>query len=85
MSEEQIKQLVKEEIMKFAQQKSNFFVPVHYHNNIDAPFVQLNGKILTSVPTADFGTNGNIYLYESGGTRRIYAKINGTWRYSTLT
>lgn len=62
---------------------SNFNVPYHIHNNIDAPYVPANAQILSSVPTG--GNEGDILLYESGGTRRIYAKINGTWRYSTLT
>lgn len=85
MNEEQIKKLIQEEVMKVLNQKSNFLVPWHIHNNTDAPYVQANAKILTSAPSADFGNNGDIYLYDVGGVRRIYAKINATWRYAVLT
>lgn len=85
MNEEQTRKLVEETVMKILMERSNFTVPIHYHNNVDSPFVQLNGKILTSVFSADFGSNGDIYLYDVAGTRRIYAKINGTWRYVNLT
>ena len=35
--------------------------------------------VVSSVPTG--GNNGDIKLYESGATRRLYAKISGTWRF----
>lgn len=40
-------------------------------------------KQVTSVPTG--GDDGDIQIYHSGATYRIYVKLNGTWRYAALT
>lgn len=40
-------------------------------------------RVVSSVPTG--GSSGDIALYESGGTRRMYCNVNGTWRYAALT
>ncbi|HAJ80540.1 MAG TPA: hypothetical protein DCO75_12315 [Fibrobacteres bacterium] len=46
------------------------------------PNIRLEG-VTSTVPSG--GNNGDIQIYESGTTRRLYVKINGTWRYSALT
>ena len=63
-------------------------IPAHQHTGVDSSqidFADLGGvPILDSAPT-DEPTNGTLRLYDSGGVRRIYAFINGSWRYATLT
>jgi hypothetical protein len=46
------------------------------------PNIRLRG--VTSTPPSS-GNDGDIQVYESGSTRRLYIKINGTWRYASLT
>jgi hypothetical protein len=46
------------------------------------PNIRLEG-VTSTIPSG--GNNGDIQIYESGTTRRLYVKINGTWRYSALT
>jgi hypothetical protein len=62
--------------------------PVHTHNNIDSPALDpkffLGFPVISSAPT-DSPANGTIRLYNSGGTRKIYAFISGTWYSATLT
>jgi len=43
------------------------------------------GPIVSSVPTTDEIDEGEIQFYESGSTRRLYTKINGSVRYVNLT
>lgn len=40
--------------------------------------------VLSQVPTQP-AQNGTIVLTDVAGVRRMYAFVNGTWRYSTLT
>jgi hypothetical protein len=83
---EEIKKYIDEEIKKLeARIKGNFLVPYHIHNGIDAPSIPMNLRLVTTVPTASQGNNGDILLYESGGTRRLYGKINNVWYFATLT
>ena len=41
--------------------------------------------ITSTIPDASTIEEGQIKLYESGATRRIYTKVNGTIRYVDLT
>jgi len=63
-------------------------IPIHSHTGVDAPRIEFNDitgvDIMASDPL-DSPENGTVRLYDAGGTRRIYAFINGTWRYSNLT
>jgi hypothetical protein len=46
------------------------------------PNIRLRGATSTA-PSS--GQNGDIQIYENGTTRRLYIKINGSWRYVNLT
>jgi hypothetical protein len=47
-----------------------------------SPNMRLRG-VTSTVPSG--GQNGDIQVYVSGTTRRLYIKISGTWRYAALT
>jgi hypothetical protein len=40
--------------------------------------------VVSAVPSDDAG-DGSLAAYENGSTRRLYVRVNGTWRYATLT
>ncbi len=46
------------------------------------PNIRLRG-VTSTVPTG--GNAGDVVIYESGSTRRLYIKIGSTWRYVNLT
>ena len=84
-----IKKEIDDAIQKYAQQSqfNAVDIPIHFHTGIESPqidFSYLSGiPIISSLP-ADKPENGLVRLYENGATRRIYAFINGTWRYANL-
>lgn len=71
-------------------QKKAGSIPPHLHNNIDGspqlePQDALEGfPISYSVPT-DPAPEGTLRLYSSGGTYKLYIRINKGWRTVTLT
>ena len=87
MDQKAIEKLIEQKVQSILEtrekQRSNFVVPIHYHNNIDSPYIPANAPVTNVAPTG--GNNGDIMLYISGGTYRLYAKIEGTWRYVALT
>lgn len=71
--------------------KSQFMyskIPSHTHNGIDT--VKLNPRdflgfpIISAVPT-DSALEGTIRIYSSGGTYRLYVRVNNLWKYTALT
>lgn len=63
-------------------------IPAHQHTGVDSSvinFEDISGAPIMSAAPTDKPENGTIRLYESGATRRIYAFINGSWRYAALT
>lgn len=89
-----IQPLIKKEIsdaLKKYDQDSLFKVndiPIHSHNGVDSSiidFTNISGlPVIASVPT-DSPDNGTIRLYDTGGVRRLYAFIAGSWYYTLLT
>lgn len=62
------------------------------HGNLNNPRVRIQNfegvfKIVSTTPSnSDDYQDGSVLLYDDGSsTRRIYAKMNKTWRYATLT
>lgn len=89
-----IQPLIQKEIdnaLKKYDQKSLYKVndiPVHSHNGIDSSiidFTNITGlPVISAVPT-DSPSDGTIRLYNTGGTRKLYAFIAGSWYSATLT
>lgn len=63
-------------------------IPNHAHTGIESPrinFSDITGlPVMTAAPT-DKPEEGTIRLYNSGGTRKIYAFLSGVWYSATLT
>jgi hypothetical protein len=63
----------------------------HLETLVKGPRIRLTNmegcfKSLPSAPVQSDGfENGSIVFYEAGGVVRIYALVNGTWRYAALT
>lgn len=60
----------------------------HNHDGLNSPQIDpsnlLGFRITTTAPTHQ-APEGTILLYSSGGTYRIYCRINKGWRYVNLT
>jgi hypothetical protein len=52
--------------------------------SVTNPNIRLRG-VTSTAPTAGQGQAGDVLVYESGSTRRLYINVNGNWHYSTLT
>lgn len=85
--QEEVKKLSKELEVNIARTQLIF-------NSINSPRVSFDNfegrfKILTSDPTSGTSTftpdSGTLYFYDDGATRRIYVRINNSWRYINLT
>ena len=42
-------------------------------------------RVVSTLPTTDDVDEGELVIYESGVTRRLYTKVNGSLRYMSLT
>jgi len=63
-------------------------VPAHTHDGVNSPrieFENITGVTVTSITPTDTPEDGTIRLYNSGGTRKLYAFISGVWYSATLT
>lgn len=45
---------------------------------------RMNFNVVTSVPTGTTATEGDLRVYYSGSTYRLYFFVNGGWRYITF-
>lgn len=63
-------------------------VGFHTHNGTDTPQVDpsnlLPFPLVSAIPTDPVG-GSDIRIYSSSGTYRLYVRVSGTWRYTTLT
>jgi len=90
MNEDQIRQIVQDEIQKQKLKLSGFSdTSFHTHSGIDSqqldPNLALLGFPIRTANPTDAAINGKIVLSDVAGTRRIWAKVNGTWYSTTIT
>lgn len=89
LTEDRVREIIKEEMKKKSDVGQGFNdVSYHEHTGADSPKIDPNNllgfPIRTSTPT-DSAIQGKIVLSDISGTRKIWARINGTWYSVTVT